>query len=289
MASLRDLKLRIRSVKSTQKIASAMEMVAAATMKKAQNQALMGRPYLNKLREVMSSLIFSSEPRLTHPFLEKNNPLTGRLGFIIVTADRGLCGAFNSNVLKITFEEFTKNNPTNRTVVTVGKKARQAMQRIGQATLGDFEKMANSPKMLDTLGISKMVKEEYLKGKLDEVYIIYNHFYSTSTQKPIMQKLLPIEPDACLVKKVDGGKTEYIFEGEKPRLLDQLLRRLINTNVYQAVLESAASEHSARMMAMHKASDSAKEIVGNLTLEYNKGRQAKITTQLLEIVSGSVE
>ncbi len=285
MASLRDLKLRIRSVKSTQKITRAMEMVAAAKMKKAQQQALMGRPYLDKLQQVMSSLFFSSEPALTHPFLEKTHQ-SGQTAYIIITADRGLCGGFNSGIIKTTFEIFSKIPTANRQVVIVGKKGRQAMQRIGQETLADFEKIANSPRFTDTLGIASLVKEEYLQGRLDEVYVIYNHFYSTSTQKPVIQKLLPVEPQSEHLEPATG-KTEYIFEGEKTRLLDQLLHRLINTKVYQALLESAASEHSARMMAMHKASDSAKEIVTNLTLEYNKGRQAKITTQLLEIVAGS--
>ena len=285
MASLRDLKLRIRSVKSTQKIARAMEMVAAAKMKKAQQQALMGRPYLNKLREVLNSLIFSSEPKLSHPFMESNSE-SSRIGYIVITANRGLCGAFNSGIIKTSFEIFSKNSPEQNIVITVGKKGRQAMQRIGQATLGDFEKVITSPNFLDILGIAKLVKEEYLQGKLKEVHLVYNHFYSTSTQKPIIQKLLPIEADSALIN-TKALKSEYIFEGDKTKLLDQLLRRLINTNVYQAILESAASEHSARMMAMHKASDSAKEIVSNLSLEYNKGRQAKITTQLLEIVSGS--
>jgi F-type H+-transporting ATPase subunit gamma len=287
MASLRDLKLRIRSVKSTQKIARAMEMVAAAKMKKAQHQAMMGRPYLYKLQEVMSSLIFSSEPRLSHPFLESKNT-SGKTAYIIVTADRGLCGAFNSNILRTTLEIFSKGKLENRKVITVGKKVRQAMQRLGQETIGDFEKMANAPKFFDTLGMAKMVKDEYMKGNVDEVYVIYNHFHTTSTQKAVVQKLLPIEPDVNLINKL-ASKSEYIFEGDKHRLLDQLLRRLINTNVYQAILESAASEHSARMMAMHKASDSAKDIVANLSLEYNKGRQARITTQLLEIVAGSIQ
>lgn len=287
MASLRDLKLRIRSVKSTQKIARAMEMVAAAKMKKSQQQAINGRPYLNKLRELMSALLLSGESKLTHQFLDKKSQ-SGRVGYIIITADRGLCGGFNSNILKTTFEIFSKSTPAERRVVTVGKKGRQAMQRIAQETLGNFEKIAGSPKLLDILGIARLVKEEYTKGNLDEVYIIYSHFYSTSTQKPVVQKLLPVEPDLSFLSK-KNVKSEYLFEGEKVRLLDQLLRRLINVNVYQAVLESAASEHSARMMAMHKASDSAKEIVSNLTLEYNKGRQAKITTQLLEIVAGSVQ
>ncbi len=287
MASLRDLKLRIRSVKSTQKIARAMEMVAAAKMKKAQQQALTGRPYLHKLRQIMSSLIHSSEPKLTHSFLEKTNK-SGLTGYIVITADRGLCGAFNSGLIKTTFEIFSKSSLSSRRVVTVGKKGRQAMQRIGQETIGDFEKIANAPKFLDTIGIARLVKEEYMKGNLDEVYIVYNHFYSTSNQKPIVEKLLPIEPDQTLLEG-KSTKTEYIFEGDKTTLLDQLLHRLIDINVYQAILESAASEHSARMMAMHKASDSAKEIVSNLSLEYNKVRQSKITTQLLEIVAGSAQ
>lgn len=286
MASLRDLKLRIRSIKSTQKIARAMEMVSAAKMRKAQHQALVGRPYLNKLREMLSSLIYSSEPKLTHKFLDNKEEKTGRIAYIIISADRGLCGAFNSNVIRMTLDNFSGQNASERRVVTVGKKIFQSMNRLGQNVSGNFIGLSNLPKFADTIGIASMVKDQYLRGEVDEVYLIYNHFYTTAVQKPIMHKLLPIEPAREQIH--NDRKTEYIFEGDKQKLLDELLHRLIDTNVYQAVLESSASEHSARMLAMHKASDSAKEIVTNLSLEYNKGRQAKITTSLLEIVAGTV-
>ena len=287
MASLRDLKLRIRSIKSTQKIARAMEMVSAAKMRKAQLQALVGRPYLNKLREMLSSLIYSSEPKLTHPFLEKSEKSSGRIAYIVITSDRGLCGAFNSNIVRLTLENFSGQKTDQRKVLTVGKKAFQAMHRLGQKVIGEFTNLSNSPKFYDTIGIASLVKDEYLRGEVDEVYLIYNHFHSTAVQKPIMHKLLPIEPAREHIQS--ERKADYIFEGDKTQLLNELLHRLIDTNVYQAVLESSASEHSARMLAMHKASDSAKEIVGNLSLEYNKGRQARITTQLLEIVAGTVQ
>lgn len=289
MASLRDLKIRIKSIKSTQKIARAMEMVAASKMKKAQQQALAGRPYLHKLREVLFNLIYSSEPRLQNPFLDRGVVAKGqqrRIGYILISADRGLCGAFNANLTKTVLESFSSDGASSRTAVTVGKKIRQAMQRIGQATIGDFTNMANSPKFLDTIGIAKMMVEEYLQGNLDEVQLVYTQFYSTATQKPRTEKLLPVEPEIDFALEGPMRKSEYIFEADKSKLLDELLRRYIDTEVYQAVLESAASEHSARMMAMHKAADNAKEIVGNLTLEYNKTRQTKITTQILEIVGG---
>ncbi len=289
MASLRDLKIRIKSIKSTQKIARAMEMVAASKMKKAQQQALAGRPYLHKLREILFNLIYSSEPRLQHPFLDRGTVAKGqqkRIGYILISADRGLCGAFNANLTKTVLESFSNDGAKSRTAVTVGKKIRQAMQRIGQATIGDFTNMANSPTFLDTIGIAKMMVEEYLQGNLDEVQLVYTQFYSTATQKPKIEKLLPVEPEIDFALEGPMHKSEYIFEADKSKLLDELLRRYIDTEVYQAVLESAASEHSARMMAMHKAADNAKEIVANLTLEYNKTRQTKITTQILEIVGG---
>ncbi|MCC6643193.1 ATP synthase F1 subunit gamma [Candidatus Peregrinibacteria bacterium] len=289
MASLRDLKIRIKSIKSTQKIARAMEMVAASKMKKAQQQALAGRPYLSKLREVLYNLIYSSEPRLKHAFLDAPMRMKGsskKVGYILVSADRGLCGAFNANIIKTTLEKFSDDGAAGRSVITVGKKVRQAMQRIGQSIQGDFVNMANSPKFIDTVGVSEAVVEEYLAGNLDEVYLIYSQFISTATQKPKIEKLLPVEPELDFTADGPLMKADYIFEGEKQLLLDELLHRFVDTTVYQAVLESAASEHSARMMAMHKAADNAKEIVANLTLEYNKTRQTKITTQILEIVGG---
>lgn len=289
MASLRDLKLRIKSIKSTQKIARAMEMVAAAKMKKAQVAALAGRPYLDKLNEMISNLLIAinlEKQSLKNVYLQNSDKKESKkkIGYIVISADRGLCGAFNSNIAKMAFEVFSTDKVEKRTVVAVGKRINQTFQRVNLAVSGEFSGMGNSPSFTDILGIAKIVKEEFINGGLDEVYLIYNYFYSTATQKPVMKKLLPVNAE---INEESQKKGDYIFEGDKNLLLNEMLERLVNTKVYQAVLESAASEHSARMMAMHKASDNAKEIVSNLTLEYNKTRQGKITTQILEIVGGS--
>lgn len=283
MASLREIKLRIRSIKSTQKITKAMEMVAASKMKKAQAQAVKGRPYVAKLTEIIDNLIQLSDPPLTHPFLQAREKVD-KDGYILFTANRGLCGAFNSSVIR-TMLEILKEKRTPEIILTVGKKGRQTMERIGKSILADFSDLSGQPSFLDTLGISKVIFDEYLNGNIDEVWLVYNHFYSTFIQKPVVKKLLPIETSKDTIKLT--VKTDYIFEGSRAKLLDELLHRFINMQVYQTVLESLASEHSARMMAMRKASDNAKEIIQNLTLAYNKGRQSKITSQILEIVGGA--
>ncbi len=285
MASLRDIKLRIRSVKSTQKITKAMEMIAASKMKRAQNQALKGRPYLGKLTQIISNLVHLSDPKLSHPLL-KSKKNVKNIAYIFITGNRGLCGAFNSNVIRKMLEILKEKNQTKETVITVGKKGRQAMERIGKAVLADFETMTDKISYLDSMGISRVVVEDFLNGKLDEVYMVYNHFYSTISQKPVVQRLLPvtIEKD---VASASLQHRDYIFEPKKELLLDELLHRYVETMVYQTLLESVASEQSARMMAMRQASDNATEIVDNLTLNYNKARQAKITTQILEVVAGS--
>ena len=284
MASLRDIKLRIRSVKSTQKITKAMEMIAASKMKRAQNQALKGRPYLSKLSDILTDLVYLSDPKLKHPLLEKR-PHPKNVGYLFITANRGLCGGFNSNIIRKMFEILKEKNETKETVITVGRKGRQAMERIGKAVLADFEGLSEKPSFVDTLGISKVLVDDFLNGKLDEVWMVYNHFYSTLSQKPVAVRLLPITLDRTSVK--NKRKSEYIFEPNRQELLNELLHRYVENSVYQTVLESTASEHSARMMAMRQASDNAEEIVDNLTLHYNKARQAKITKEILEVVAGS--
>jgi len=284
MASLRDIKNRIRSVISTQKITKAMEMIAASKMKKAQTQALKGRPYLNKLSEIIADLLFVSEPPLSHPLLHPKKKVKN-VGYVFITANRGLCGGFNTNIIKAMLEILREKNETNEIVITVGKKGRQSMERIGKKVLADFEKIGDKPSYLDTIGISKVVIDDFLNGKLDEVYMVYNHFYSTMTQKPAVIKLLPLDVSKDFVKP--KLKRDYIFEPDRENLLNELLLRYVETIVYQTVLESVASEHSARMMSMSQASDNANEIISSLTLHYNKARQAKITTGILEVVAGS--
>jgi F-type H+-transporting ATPase subunit gamma len=286
MATLREIKLRIRSIKSTQKITKAMEMVSASKMRRAQQQALGGRPYLEKLGSMISNLVFLSNPPISHPLLNEKEVKNRkkRVGYILVTSNRGLCGAFNSNMIRGMLE-ILKNETQEEKVLTVGRKGRQAMERIGKNVLADFETISDKPTFVETLGISKVMIDDFINGDLDEVWVAYNHFHSTLTQKPLIKKILPIEANKDLTAPT--FKSDFIFEGNREKLLDGLLTRYIETSVYQTILESLASEQSARMVAMRKASDNAKEIVGSLTLQYNKGRQAKITTQILEIVSGS--
>jgi len=283
MASLRDIKIRIKSVQSTKKITKAMEMIAASKMKRAQMAALKGRPYLQKLEEVIGDLVTFSDPPLSHPFLRKRDEVKN-VGYIFMTSNRGLCGGFNSNIIRRMLEILRESNETKEIVLTVGKKGRQAMERIGKSVLADFETMTDRPAFLDTIGISKVVIDDFLNGKLDEVYMVYNHFYSVISQKPVVKKLLPIEPSDI---QSSGMKRDYIFEQDKEKLLSELLQRYLEATVYQTVLESTASEHSARMVAMRQASDNASDIITNLTLHYNKARQAKITTSILEVVAGS--
>lgn len=283
MASLRDIKIRIKSVHSTKKITKAMEMIAASKMKRAQMAALKGRPYINKLEEVIGDLVTFSDPALSHPFLKKRDKVKN-VGYIFMTSNRGLCGGFNSNIIRRMLEILREKNETQEIVLTVGKKGRQAMERVGKAVLADFETMSDKPSFLDTIGISRVVIDDFLNGKLDEVYMVYNHFYSALTQKPVLKKLLPIEPTEM---ESTGRKHDYIFEQDREKLLGELLQRYVETTVYQTVLESVASEHSARMMAMRQASDNASDIINSLTLHYNKARQTKITKEILEVVAGS--
>ena len=288
MASLRDIKLRIRSVKSTQKITKAMEMIAASKMKRAQNQALKGRPYLQKLSAIIADLVFLSDPKLRHPLLEKKKTVQNA-AYIFVSANRGLCGSYNTNVIRTMLDILKEKNGVQETVLTVGRKGRQAMERIGKTVMADFENIPDKPAFLDTIGISRVVIDDFLSGKIDEVWMVYNHFYSTVSQKPAVVKLLPVEPDRRLIQSDSKKerKSKYIFESGKKALLNELLQRYVETMVYQMILETVASEQSARMMAMRQASDNAHEIVSHLTLHYNKARQAKITTQILEVVAGS--
>ncbi len=283
MASLRDIKIRIKSVQSTKKITKAMEMIAASKMKRAQMAALKGRPYLQKLEEVITDIVTYSDPPLSHPYLKARKTVKN-VGYIFMTSNRGLCGGFNGNVIRKMFEILKENNETKEIVLTVGKKGRQAMERIGKSVLADFEEMTDRPSFLDTIGISRVVIDDFKSGKLDEVYMVYNHFFSALSQRPVVKKLLPIEPGEL---HSAGMKRDYIFDQDREVVLDELLNRYLETTVYQTVLESLASEHSARMMAMRQASDNASDIITNLTLHYNKARQAKITKEILEVVSGS--
>lgn len=259
-------------------------MIAAAKMKKAQNQALKGRSYMEKLKEIIGNLAFYTDLGMDHPLLQKRSKVK-RAGYVFFTANRGLCGAFNSNVIRKMLGILAEKNDVQELVITVGKKGRQSMERIGKSVLADFEGLTDKAGFVETLGISKVIMDDYMSGKLDEVWLVYNHFYSTLSQKPVMVKLLPIDLTVAIEKPV--VRRDYLFEPNKKAVLNDLLKRYVETMIYQTFLESLASEHSSRMVAMRQASDNAHEIVSRLNLHYNKARQSKITTQILEVVAGS--
>jgi F-type H+-transporting ATPase subunit gamma len=318
MASTRELRRRIRSVKNTAQITKAMQMVAATKMRRAQTQALGGRPYNQSLNYAFSQLmgkIDISQHKLLQPNDSKN------IGIILITTDKALCGALNTNVLRMV-QNFTngrhpelvsgsqtKEMPKQARLndylfYTVGKKGRQFLVRTGKTLEADFE---NHEKVDFTQArqIARVVKQAFLEGKLGEVYVVYPDFISTLRQEPRIVKLLPIDPEAImqLLKESESqrvkeskiskplgtpGTSEFLFEPNLDDLLDYLLNHFLEIKIYQGLLETKASEHSARMMAMQNATDNAKELVSDLTLAYNQTRQDAITRELLEITTAGL-
>ena len=283
MATLRDIRRRIRSVESTQKITRAMKLVAAAKLRRAQERILSARPYAIKMAELLSSLVSRTEGE-AHPLLVRRPPTRRRL--VIITADKGLCGAFNSNVLRASLAFLREAAQADITLVVVGKKARDFFRRrqweIKSEMLGFFDRLAYA----HAQELADQLMKEYLAGDVDEVHLIYNEFRSVAVQRVTREQLLPIEP-----AKVPGGDEaaggDYIYEPNPDAILAALLPRHVTTQVYRALMESVAGEYGARMTAMEAASKNAKEIIGVLTIQYNKARQERITKELLDIVGGA--
>ncbi len=279
MANIRLIGRRIRSVQSTAKITKAMEMVATSKMRKAQEAVLAGRPYAEKMQEVLADL--ASQPgNALHPLLERREP--HRIAIIHITADRGLCGGLNTNMNRATVN-FMLESHIPATLITVGKKGRDFMVRYGRDVRAEFIGLSDRPSMLDTLPISKIVIDDYCSGYVDAIYLAFTRFVSTMTQRPALQQLLPVEP--AVVERV--GEIEYIYEPDRRTVLAELLPRFVEMQVYHAILESIASEQSARMVAMRNATDNANELAQDLTLNYNKARQEMITNELLDITGGA--
>jgi len=280
MVSPKILRRRIRSVQSTAKITRAMEMIATAKMKKAQDSAVAGRPYSDKITQVIADLSAQAAAGgAVHPLL-MTRPVK-KIGIVLITSDRGLCGGLNTNLNRLA-GNFILEQQVPVTLVTVGTKGRDFMRRSMREMRAEFIKMDDRPKMSDTLAISQIITEDYTSGLYDRVYLAYSKFVNLMTQKPTMELILPVEP-AVLPKTVSP---EYIFEPNAMRVLDELLPRFVEMQVYHAILESKASEQSARMMAMRNATDNAYDVISELTLTLNKARQEMITKELLDIVAG---
>jgi len=257
-----------------------MEMIATAKMKRAQDMALAGRPYSDKIRHVIADLSAQAAAGgATHPLLQKRP--VNKIGIVHITSDRGLCGGLNTNLNKLV-GNFILEQQAPVTVITVGTKGRDFMRRSMRDIRAEFVKMGDRPKLADTLAISHIMIEDYTTGFFDQVYISYSKFVNLMTQKPTIELVLPVEP-ASLPKT---ASPEYIFEPNAAKVLDELLPRFVEMQLYHDVLEAIASEQSARMMAMRNATDNANEVIADLTLTLNKARQEMITKELLDIVAG---
>jgi F-type H+-transporting ATPase subunit gamma len=287
MATIRQLKRRIASIKNTAKITNALQLVAGSKMRRAQDRALQSRPYAEKLRFVLSGLATKDESgdEAGHPLLV-SRPVRN-VAMLHITPDRGLCGGLNSN-LNRSAGTFVAMRHEPVSVVAVGKKGRDFFVRAHAHLIAEFTELGDYPTQADTLGISRLIMDDYLNGAIDRVYLSYPEFVSTAVQRPAIRQLLPIEPP----QRDSAGEAEtyrqgYIFEPSPGLVLARLLPRYIEMQIYEAVLESAASFQSAQMVAMKNATDNAKDIERELTLTYNKARQEQITKELLDIVGGA--
>ncbi len=278
MANIRLIRRRIRSVQSTAKITKAMEMVATSKMRKAQDRDLAGRPYAEKIQQVLADLVAQQGGRI-HPLMERRE--VKKIEIIHITPDRGLCGGLNANMNRST-ASFILEHVSPSVMITVGRKGRDYMLRYGREVRAEFTGIGDRPSLVDTLPMSRIVIDDYSNRFADVVYLAYTRFVSTMTQRPVLQQLLPVEP----AKRERGGEADYIYEPGRKSVLAELLPRFVEMQVYHAILESIASEQSARMVAMRNATDNANELVQDLTLVYNKARQEMITKELLDITGG---
>ena len=290
MPNLREIRRRIKSIKNTAQITKAMQMVAASKMRKAQQQALAATPYQDLLDSIAASLHAArSATDYTHPLMLQR-PVNHHT-ILLITTDKGLCGALNANLIRETLKYETENPATRFFYITIGRKGRQFLTRLGRNLIADFELKENFG-FRDTKKISQYLIDSFIENKTDKVTVAYSQFINTLTQRPTLAQILPLGEHsagfstAATVKQITSTRDttdQYLFEPPPETLLNSMLPYFLHYSVYQKILSARASEHSARMVAMKNATDNAKTLVKDLTLEYNKQRQAAITTELLEI------
>jgi F-type H+-transporting ATPase subunit gamma len=281
MPSVRDIRRRIRSVSNTAKITKAMSMIAASKMRRAQEMALQGRPYSERLRALLSNLAAQRpEEEDVHPLLRRREP--NNVTVVLITPDRGLTGGLHSKINRAT-GQFLLGQSAKTRLVTMGRKGRDFMVRTGQEVQAVLTDLGDRPSLLDVTPAASIVIDDYTNGRVDAVYMAYADFVSMVVQRPVLQPLLPVVPAELRSQDAVG----YIYEPTSDAVLSELLPRFVELELYHAVLESVASEQSARMVAMRSATDNANEMVVDLTLEMNKARQETITNELLDIVGGA--
>lgn len=284
MPSTREIRRRIRSVRNLAQITRAMEMVSASKMRRAQRNVLATRPYADRLLDVMGELTARGAGSTRGTLLEVRPNVRG-VALVVVTPDRGLCGSLVTNVLRRTSRFLTDERQRGHTVelLAIGKKGRDFLGRTRQNLVAEVTRLGDYPRLTDVLGIATNLISGFQEGRYDEAYVVYSQFVNTLVQRPTIKRLLPVEaPNEPAERRIP-----YNFEPDQDEVLSELLPRFVEVQLYQAVLESIASEHSARMVAMRNATDNAKELRRDLTLSYNKTRQANITKEVSEIASGA--
>jgi F-type H+-transporting ATPase subunit gamma len=284
MAGSKEIRVKIKSVQNTRKITKAMEMVAASKMRKAQERMRQARPYSEKIRSIAANLSHAN-PEYAHPFLVEHDTVK-RLGLIVVTTDKGLCGGLNTNALRLALNRYKAWEAEGEQidVCAIGGKGLGFMQRLGANVVASVVQMGDKPNVERLIGAVKVMIDAYAAGTIDRVVMVYTRFINTMKQEPVAEQLLPLSGDRV---GAPDGSWDYIYEPDPKTVLDELLNRYVEALVYQAVAENMASEQSARMVAMKAASDNAGSVIDELTLIYNKSRQAAITKELSEIVGGA--
>ncbi|MDR0441130.1 MAG: F0F1 ATP synthase subunit gamma [Candidatus Accumulibacter sp.] len=285
MSSGKEIRNKIKSVESTRKITKAMEMVAASKMRKAQDRMRAARPYNEKIRRVAGNLSHALTD-YEHPFLEEREEIE-TVGLIVVTSDKGLCGGLNTNVLRLALSRMKEWDGEGKKlkVTAIGNKGLGFMSRAGAEIVSQITGLGDEPRLEKLIGPAKVQIDAFMNGDIDVLYIAYTRFVNTMRQEPVIEQLLPLAGD--LIGGTTHNRWDYLYEPSAKTVVDDLLLRYVEVLLYQAVAENMASEQSARMVAMKSASDNAKNVIDELRLAYNKARQAAITTELTEIVSGA--
>jgi F-type H+-transporting ATPase subunit gamma len=284
MPGIKEVRTKIKSVQNTRKITKAMEMVAASKMRKAQERMRAARPYAEKIRDVAAHISFAN-PEYRHPFLVERDTVK-RAGMIVVTTDKGLCGALNTNVLRMALSQYKQWQEEGEEidVCCIGGKGLGFMQRLGANIVSEASGLGDRPRLEQIIGALKVMLDGYMADRVDRVALFYTRFINTMKQEPVMESLLPVSGERLGTPE---GSWDYIYEPEAKSVLDQVLTRYIEAVIFQSVAENMSSEQSARMVAMKSATDNAATLIDELTLIYNKSRQAAITKELSEIVGGA--
>lgn len=292
MANAREVRLRIRSVKNIAQVTRALQAVSASRVRKAMDAMFRTRPYSNKAWQVLTHIAIQPGREILHPLLIQREPVENVV-VLMISSDRGLAGPYNTNVLRFTLDEFL-SYPVPVRFISVGRKGTELLYRRGLNIMADFSNLPAEPSFIDISAIGRLAVDEFLSGNADEVYLMYTDFVNMVRQDPVKKKLLPLEyerPEELVEAEFTGARigpaATYIYEPGQAEILDGIIPRFTALQVFQAVLESLASEHAARMVAMKNATDNATELAGLLQLEYNKARQFAITSDILDIVGGA--